>query len=335
MKILSLVGLFILFCNSLPAQVKDTTRIPGVKDTIRAPLAKDTARPSRKSFEASLFDNDDSLTRNDYLLSIEKVFQMLNKASALSQSVPAIKEMARHMSEDDSALNIIKDRLSTTNDRALNVRSLQMFTILLAQIKSDTRDDARELNQHDSILDNTKREILDLRKDTAIRHIFRDSALKASFKPQLQQLRLKWKKADSLIKYVNVLIDNTLALSSDNLITTTELQLQAASLAKSTGSRAFTKERPYLWESLPTKKSQSFSGKFRQSLGSEKKITQYYFSHTHFQLNLLLISGLLFFFWVFYNFRSLKKRGKIATLHLFQFSYINPLAVFRCLDIYA
>ena len=85
-----------------------------------------------------------------------------------------------------------------------------MFSILLGQIKTDTRDDARELNQYDSILDKTKKEILDLRKDTVIRHIFRDSVLKASFKPQLQQLRLKWKKADSLIKYVNVLIDNTL-----------------------------------------------------------------------------------------------------------------------------
>ena len=152
---------------------------------------------------------------------------MLNNASAFSQFIPAVITMARHMGDDDSTLNIIKDRLSPSNDKALNVRSLQMFTILLRQIKTDTRDYANVLNQYDSILDGTKKEILGLRKDTVIRHIFRDSVLKASFKPQLQQLRLKWKKADSLIKYVNVLIDNTLALSSDNLITTTELQLQA------------------------------------------------------------------------------------------------------------
>ena len=175
MKLLSLVGLFILSCISLSAQVKDTARLP------------------KKSFEASLFANDDTLTRNDYLLSLEKVFQMLNKASALSQPVPAIMAMAQRMDEDDSVLNIIKDRLSS-NDRALNVRNLQMFNILLRQIKTDTRDHAKELNQYDSILDKTKKEIFDLRKDTVIRHIFRDSVLKASFKPQLQQLRLKWKR---------------------------------------------------------------------------------------------------------------------------------------------
>ncbi|MEP6952089.1 MAG: mechanosensitive ion channel domain-containing protein [Ginsengibacter sp.] len=331
MKLFSLVVLFILSATGLSAQVKDTIRAIQIKDTVRTQQLKDTSKAPGRSFEASLFDNDDSLTRNDYLLSIEKVFQLLNKASALSQSVPAITTMAHRMGEDDSALNIIKDRLSPGNDKALNVRSLQMFSILLEQIKTDTKEHANELNQYDSILDRTKKEILDLRKDTVIRHIFRDSVLKASFKPQLQQLHLKWKKADSLIKYVNSLIDNTLALSSDNLITTTELQLQAESMEKTTGSRAFSKERSYLWESWPTQKSRSFSGKFKRTLASEKKITQYYFSHTHYQINLLLLTGLLFFFWVSFNFRSLKRRDKISTLQSFQFRYINALPFFASL----
>ena len=138
-------------------------------------------------------------------------------------------------------------------------------------------------------------------------------------------------KADSLIKYVNVLIDNTLAHSSDNLITTTELQLQAESLEKTTGSRAFSKERRYLWEPRPAQRSQSFSGQIKRTLASETKITQYYFSHTHYQLSLLLITGLIFFFWVFFNFRSLKKRDKISTLQPFQFRYINALPFFAAL----
>jgi len=129
MKILSLFGLSLISCISLSAQVKDTTGVP------------------KKSFEASLFANDDTLTRSDYLLSLEKVFQLLNKASTLAQPVPAILSMSAEMDEDDSVLNIIKDRLSS-NDRALNVRNLQMFNILLKQIKTDTRDHAKQLNQY-------------------------------------------------------------------------------------------------------------------------------------------------------------------------------------------
>jgi len=63
-------------------------------------------------------------------------------------------------------------------------------------------------------------------------------------------------------------------------------------------------------------------------LRSEKKITAYYFSHTHYQLNLLLFTALLFFFWVVYNFRSLAKRGKTGTLQSFSFLYINSFPLF-------
>ncbi|MGH2648144.1 MAG: hypothetical protein ACRDE8_11275, partial [Ginsengibacter sp.] len=230
MRIQFLVAIFILSFGSTSAQVNDSARLP------------------KRSFESSLFANDDTLTRNDYLLSISKVFQLLNKASTLSQPVPAITGMVQRMDEDDSAISIIKDRL-TNNDRALNVRSLQTFTIILGKIKSNTKEYAKELNRDDSILDATKKNISDLRSDTVIRHIFRDSALKVSFTPQLHELRSKWKKADSLIKYVNALIDNTLAHTSDNLITTNELELQTQNLEETTGSRAFSKERRYLWES--------------------------------------------------------------------------------------
>jgi len=112
MKLFPLFCLFILSFISLSAQVTDTSRLP------------------KKSLETTLFANDDTLTRSDYLLSLGKVFQMLNKVSTLSQPVPAIMTMVQHIDEDDSALNIIKDRLSN-NDRALNVRTLQMFNILL------------------------------------------------------------------------------------------------------------------------------------------------------------------------------------------------------------
>ena len=309
MKIFPLIVLFILSGIAVSAQVNDTGRQP------------------KRSFESSMFADDDTLTHNDYLLDISKVFQLLNKASSLSQPVPAILLMVQRMDEDDSAISIIKDRY-TSNDRTLNVRSLQTFNIILSLIKNNTKVYAKELNRYDSILDATKKDILDQRKDTVIRHIFRDSALEASFKPQLKELRIKWKNADSLIRYVNVLIDNTLAHTSANLITTNELQLQTQSLEETMGSRAFSKERRYLWESRPPKQSQSFSGQFKKTIDSEKKITQYYFSHTHYQLNLLLLTGIIFFFWVFFNFRSLKQRNKTDAVQVFQFRYINPLPYF-------
>jgi potassium efflux system protein len=311
MKILLLLGLYTLSFLSLNAQVKDTVKLP------------------RKSFEA-MFANDDTLTRNDYLLSFEKALQLLNKVYAISQPVPEINAMIGHINEDDSALSIIRDRLSA-NNKALNVRNLDMFTILLGQIDENTRKYARRLNEYDSVLDSVKKQIFDLRKDTVIRHVFRDSSLRDLFRPELQQLRKKYRGADSLIKAVNILIDNTLAQTSGNLIATGELQIQAEELTKTTAQRAFTKERRYFWESSTGRRSPAFHGQVNKALSSERRITQYYFSNTHYQLSLLLFAGLIFFFWVFFNFKSVAGRNKLLALEIFQFRYINRFPLFASL----
>ena len=312
MRVFLLAGFFILCGITVSAQVADT------------------AKPAKRSFDRAMFADDDTLTRNDYLQSISKVFQLLNKANSLSQPVPAINLMVNGLDEDDSVISIIKDRL-TNNERALNVRSLQTFGIILGLIKSNTKAYARELNRYDSILDATKKDIFDLRKDTVVRHIFRDSTLKASFRPQLKDLRTKYLYADSLIRYVNVLIDNTLAHTSSNIIATDELQLQTQNMEATTGARAFSKERKYLWEARSAKQSQSFGGQFRKTLNSEKKITRYYFTHTNYQLNFLLLIGIVFFCWIFFNFRTLKQADKLAALQPFRFMYINKLPFFASL----
>jgi potassium efflux system protein len=306
MKLTILAGLFIFSFVTVSAQVKDSSG------------------SRRRSFDSTMFAGEDTLTRSDYLLNFEKAYQRLNKGNSMSQHVAAITEMNQQIDEQNSALNIIKEGLSS-NERSLNVRNLLMYSILLDQIKYDTKGYAEDLNRYDSILDDTKKQIFELRKDTVIRHVFRDSVLRVSFRPQLQTLRQKWKRADSLIKNVNALIDNTLSRTSNNLIAVNELKIQARGLTETIGSRAFTKERRYLWESRPSQIPQSFSGQFKKNLDSEKKITLYYFTHSHYQLNLLLLSGLVFFFWVFFNFRSLKKLGKLATLQPFKFLYINAL----------
>lgn len=161
-----------------------------------------------------------------------------------------------------------------------------------------------------------------------MRHIFKDSLLKASFKDQLQQLGTKWRYTDSLVKNSNVLIDNTLAQASNNLIAVNELQIKAENLLQTTGSRSFSKERRYLWEPAPAGSSKLLKDFFKNNLNSEKRITQYYFSNTHNQLLGLFFTGLIFFFWIFYNFRSLKKLGKLDSIDCFHFQFVNAFPVF-------
>ncbi|MGN6803380.1 MAG: mechanosensitive ion channel family protein [Ginsengibacter sp.] len=278
----------------------------------------------------SLFSTKDTITKNDYLLSLEKVFQVLNKASVLSQPVPSILEVAGKMDDDDSAIALIKERLNGDR-RLLNIRNLQMLSIILKQINKDSKGYSLQLNNYDSIFNGVKNDILALRNDTLLRRILKEPALRDSFTEQLSQLRMKWKKTDSLLRNVHLLISTNQARASDNQITTNELRLQTQTLISTTGSRVFSKESPFLWQYKQAEQTPGVTANFKKNLQSERKITFYYFAHTDNQLLLLLVCGMAYFFWIFSNFKSLEKRQQLASLQPFNFRYMNPYPVFASL----
>lgn len=277
----------------------------------------------------TLFGNTDT-TLNDYLFSIEKVFQVLNKVPVLAQPIQSVKEINERLNEDDSALTIINARLSS-DTKTLNIRNLQMFSIILKQVNRNATVYAGELNDYDSIYNAIKSDVDALRKDTVFRRIFRDSSLRSAFRPQLIQLRAKWKKADSLMKNAHLLISKTQARNSANLIASSEMQLQTQSMMSSTGLRIFGKESDYLWEFKKAELGKAYSSEFQKSIQSERKITRYYFANTNNQLLFLLLCGIVFFFWVFYNYRSLGRLNKLDTLESFHFRYMNGAPVFASL----
>ena len=144
---------------------------------------------------------------------------------------------------------------------------------------------------------NLKKEILDVRKDTAIRHIFRDSILRKTFSPQLQELRAKWKITDSLVRFANTSIDALKAVGSSNTINVTELLYQVDFALTKTGPRAFSKEAGYLWEAdTVNHRMVSFRERFKKSTDNDNRAVKFYFSNTRNRRFWLFFTGLLFFF---------------------------------------
>lgn len=314
-----------LMCCVYTAAAQDTIKIKK-QDTAKS-VPQDSTRRSRRNFDSTLLADGNTLTRSDYLASLEKIFQILNKVPVVTASFSEIDDITGNLNENDSATAAIKDRLSL-NDRTLNLRNLQMFSSLLEELNENVKEDNSRLEKYDEKLDKLKKEMLDFRKDTVVRQIFRDSALRASFIPQLQQLRAKWKNADSLIRWNTTTINNLKAQASANTIAIQELTYQTNAQLKAVGPRAFGKERKYLWETQPSAKNRTMSRDgFRRSIQGEKKIVKYYFENTRSKRFWLLLTGLIFFYWVVYNFRSLKRLGKTNTIDNFHFQYINPLPI--------
>jgi len=280
-------------------------------------------KPERRKFDSTLFTNSTVATRDDYMASMERVYDMLSQVPAVTATFDQLDEIDTNLADEDSALAILSERLSV-NDRSLNIRNLQMFNTLLDELDRNTDGYSKLLNEYDKKMDAVKKDVEQMKKDTLLLHIFRDSALKASFQVQLQQLKTKWRQADSLIRLYSDQINDLKAQATANSITIEDLISRVDQDLKDIGTRAFGKERRYLWEPRAPGIRNNFSGdNFKRSLAEEQQLARYYFANTRTKRFWLLTTGIVFFFWIVFNFRALRRRNSLAALNEFKFRYIT------------
>jgi small-conductance mechanosensitive channel len=307
-----------------PAAIKeDTAAKPSRR---RSEVYRQTFRHVRRKFDSTLFTSKELPTTSDYAEDLEKVYQLLNHIPIVTESFSRLQEIDDRLDIEDSALDILKERMSQQNDRALNIRNLQMFNTLLDALDRNVKGYSRRLNQYDSLLDGIQKEIANLRKDTLILHVFRDTALKDTFQLQLQQMKTKWRQVDSLVAFYGNYVNSLKSEASAHAITITDLLYRVDQALKSVGTRAFGKERRYIWE--PRSTNNSFSrNSFQRSVESERQLARFYFMNNRTNRLWLLFTGLVFFFWIWSNFRTLRRTKKLPILEQYHFSFVNPYPV--------
>lgn len=284
-------------------------------------------RTERRKFDSSLFSNDNIPSRGDYLASLEKIFTILSQVPAVTTTFIQLDDIDDKLDDEDSALQILKERIMT-DDRTLNIRNLQMFNTLLDELDKSTNSYSKVLDQYDKKLDNVKKNISNMRKDTLMLHIFRDSSLKASFIPQLLQLRTKWRQADSLVRLNGDEINDLQARTTANAITIEDLTYRVDQALSTVGTKALGKERRYLWEPRSPGAHSGFSREnLKKSVAGEQQLARYYFANTRSKRQWLVFTGLLFFFWIVFNFRRLRRMNAMQTVEDFKFRYIKPWPV--------
>ena len=286
---------------------------------------RDTVRRERRKFDSTLFKTVNVPSTSDYVEDMGKIYELLNKESGIMQSFDQLPAIRDYLNKGDSALDILKERLFQS-DRAFNIRNLQMFNTLLDVLDRNTGHYSRFLEQYDTALDLVRADIAALQKDTLMLQVFRDTALKNTFQPQLLQLKTKWRQVDSLIAENGREINTLKSQTSAHAITIGELLFRVDASLKSVGSDAWSKERAFLWEHSDTSVDHAEDND-SGSVQDELQMTGIYFSNTSAQRLWLIPIGLLFFFWVWSNFRTLRKLDQMQVVEPFRIDYINNLPV--------
>jgi len=285
---------------------------------------KDTVRRERRKFDSTLFTNVDVPSTSDYAEDINKVYQNLTDIPGETEQFKRLDQIQNNLDNEDSLLEIIKDRIARA-EHGSSIRSLQMLNTLLDALDRNTETYSYYLDKYDSALDDVKVEIADFRRDSLMLKIFRDTSLMSAYKPQLLQIKTKWREVDSLVTENGKKINTLKSETSAHDITIGELLGYIDVKIKSVELFALHKEQPYLWESG---NSNEFSEQnVSNSIESEIQFTNFYFANTKDNRGWLLIIGLVFFLWIWVNFRTLKKLKKEDALQYINIKFISPTPV--------
>jgi small-conductance mechanosensitive channel len=292
------------------------------QDRRRIDYYRDTIRRARRKFDSSLFTSVNIPTTSDYAEHLGKVYQMLSDIPGTAASFVNLHDIHHSLDNEDSVLEVVRERMSQ-GERTFNVRNLQMFNTLLDALDRNTDRYTDDLDQYDSTLDEVKNQIAELQRDTLMAHLFRDTALRNTFQPQLQQLKMKWREVDSIVTEDGQEINTLKSHASAHSITIGELLNQVDLEFRTMGTRAFQKEGPYLWERANAP-GNNFGDNVRESLATEQHLAGFYFENTKNNRIWLPLAGILFFIWIFSNYRRIHKLRRLDALNDLDIKYISP-----------
>ncbi len=284
----------------------------------------DSSKHPNRYFDSALFSDASILTASDYLTAIEKMQETLNQVPLVTASFDRASAIQNNISQTDSAIHVIQQGLSF-DIRVLSLRNIQMFQTLIDNLNKNNNKYEQTLTTYIQQLDTLKKSILAIRKDTVLRRLFRDSALRKNFAQQLQPTREKWKITDTLVRKATLFLNNLHAQTSQNEITLKELEYETDMRLQKLGPRAFSKEIPFLWQSTLERKGAVLIADYKKAADNLNAAGHYYFINTRNQRLWLFAGGLVFFFWVLYNFRSIKRKNKLDDATVFRFIFVNPL----------
>lgn len=300
---------FLLLCLQLSIHAQDSTHKP--PDSLRNPKWIDTsiARPV----------TEEDVSR---LLSIlNNIYVTLNRVNATTNNRLNVDDIENKIGQVTTNLQGLKENLNTGN-RVLTIRTLQMYKLLITEMLSDLEDWRNTLSGYEEKITSTAQEMQAIRKDSSLRSLLSNKNLRTQYLTKLREIRQKWRAADSTSKLKLQSIQALKNKISEEYIDATEAQNSIREQFRSISKRTFANEAGYLWEPQSDAGSAHVS-RAGKTYKAERSAMHYYFSKRYGNRIVMLLAAILFFVWVSYNFRFLKKQGELYNAS--EFRYLRPL----------
>lgn len=272
---------------------------------------------SKTENRSKLFE--ETITDSDYLIAIEKAGEVLESAGHDIDFEGSAFHLFGEIERTESKLNLILESLKGANP---NVRNQQMYRVVLKEIEQELNEQNTAINDHNQNLEKIKSRIIDLRKDTTLFTLLKDTIRKKQFKTELTNLKKTYLKTDSLMTKNQEILNDKKRLTVEHKIAVSNALTTVETKLEKSGISILNKEYPSLWSTDSTAKK-VVAQTIKSKIIIEENVAAYYLSYKAGGLiTLCFFMGLLAWY-ISRNLKYLRTNGYAENLSLFNFKYLN------------
>jgi potassium-dependent mechanosensitive channel len=286
----------------------------------------------KTSLRRKLTQPKDSLILSDYVMSIDRVNDLLNSITDSSRLGFEVVRMGRRIDRITDDVSIIRKNLRGRSS-SFNIKNLYLYQSFASELNDENdRYEARTARLYHRV-NKAKLKLKTALSDSVFHALYADPKIRSNFEKKLARLEWKWDRTDSITK-ANVdtlnaqkvkIADNAVDLS--NMLNMMDARLDRAD------RQLFGQEVNGLWQKAPEEVAVTRSSRATiTKVGSEKNAISYYFSQTSNQRLFVLFLGILLFVWLFLKRMLLKTiKEQVSSLDFLHLQYLNNYPVLSVL----
>lgn len=220
---------------------------------------------------------------------------------------------------------IKKDLVSPA--KVIDPKSLISYNLILKDALDKLDRWQKTLTGYSNGLQTRSKEIVALSNDTLLSVKSGDTAAKSFYVRQLIDIKLKLQQTGKSNSASLDTVSRLLAAVSFSYLDITGIQANISQRLEAAGKSLWRKESPYLWDARTEKGNDRIGGLIASSYAGQNKILGYFLDSGWDNRILLILAGLLFFLWIYLNFRKAKRADIKDKVGLLRFEHIGAVPV--------
>ena len=323
-SIISFAILFLVLFQS-PATAKVPGRVQA--DSIRKAVVISKRHARADSIRQNVVPVVFSVGYADTLLQeIEHLHTTLNNITNEAKYGFKTREIRLDLEQMQSAIKVISQSMGR-DSTITSIKNLQLFRRLLKDMAEKLVGWREILAQDNKELSNMSGEMDIYLQDSLTEKVAADTAFANLHLEEMIILNERWTEAQLTTQKNLKRIGKLQASVSGSYFDVTELQNKVNNELTGIGKKAIAKEYNYIWDTENPYSLDDVISYTRLSFNERMGTLRYYLALNPQDWIVILVLGFIFFFWVFRNFRRIKKLTTTENMGDLKFTYILPVPI--------